>query len=148
MRYRNEQGMDRINSDIQKDKERRQVFTSSRNDQLELELSPGQLQRILKLSNVWAFSERHIDDVFFDGLRRGNSDQAAHRLTLIEEVSARIQLLLREDQIRIVRWLRRALPNLGGRRPLDLLMGEESDIEQLIESLATDTNSDTIQYRN
>ena len=98
MRYRNEQGMDRINSDIQKDKERRQVFTSSRNDQLELELSPGQLQRILKLSNVWAFSERHIDDVFFDGLRRGNSDQAAHRLTLIEEVSARIQLLLRSVQ--------------------------------------------------
>lgn len=131
MRYRNEQAMDRINADILKDEENRRCFVDHRNDQLELSLSAEQLQTILHLSNIWAFGERHIADVFFGKLKSGDSEQAARRLMLIETVSVSIESLLRGDQIRIVRWVRKALSSLGGRRPLDLLMGEEAEIQEI-----------------
>jgi hypothetical protein len=125
----NKPWMDRINADIRKDAEDRRLFVNCRNDQLELGLSGDKLQTILHISDSWAFGERHIGDVFFGRLEPRNSEQAAHRLALTESVSDRIDALLRGDQIRIVRWVRRAFSVLGGRRPLDLLMGHEAEVQ-------------------
>lgn len=130
-----EQRMTRINRDIkEREGQRRQLIVGCLQEEspnLDLE----QIDKIIRISNEWALNDREIRDVFLSCDPLGEHLPIADRLASAMRIDTALRTALGNDQVKCVRWLRRASTHLDGLRPIDCLKEPAYNTSKILNAL-------------